>query len=86
MLGAISDDFGEAKSIKKSMNNSIDFLIDFACHLELILEGICSNFRKNGSSHAMFRPDESIGPASEIEGLGPCWMSQKRPNSVQFFH
>ena len=44
ILGAIFDDFWEAKSIKKSKTNSIDFLIDFACNLELILEGIWSKF------------------------------------------
>ena len=62
-------------------------LIQFLMHFWFDLGGILSYFSmKCWWLPAMFRPYKSIGPASKIEGLGPCWMSQKRPNSVQFFH
>jgi len=61
--------------IDEKINEKIDAnLIRFLMHFGLDFGGILSYFSmKCWWLPAMFRPYESIGPASKIEGLGLNW-------------
>ena len=78
--------FGRQNRSKNLWKNQSIFLLILHAIWSSFWKEFGADFQKNGSSRAMVRPYESVGPASKIEGLGPCWMSQKRPNSVQLFH